>query len=298
MARPQKNTVTYFPLDCDDGKKMYYIEETYGNDGYATFIKLLKELARSEYHYLNLSKQTTVMFLSSKCKVSKEVLLSIISDLVELEKFDKELWDDSKVIWCQDFIDSIQDAYLKRKNECINRKSLLLLLDSLGVRKPHKLHHKQGLGIEKDTSNTQSKVDKIKTEEIKTEENKPNDFLLCENQKFKEIVDVFNSVCRELPIVSEITQDRKKAILDIESKYGLEKIGIVFQITSQSDYLNGKINNWKASFDWILKPVNFLKILENNYKNNGQNSNKTAEYTPSDELKEKIANRLFAKELP
>jgi len=297
MARPQKNTVTYFPLDCDDGKKMYYIEETYGNDGYATFIKLLRELARSEYHYLNLSKSTTIMFLSSKCKISKETLLSIISDLVDLEKFDRELWDDNKIIWCQDFIDSIQDAYLKRKNECINRNSLLLLLDGLGVRKPIKLPPKHGLGIENDPNNTQSKEDKIKEEERKEKEKKLNDILLSENMKFQEIVKIFNSVCKELPIVSEITQDRKKAILVIESKYGLDKIGTVFQLTSQSYYLNGKINNWKASFDWILNPKNFLKILENNYKNNGQTTNKKGEYAASDELKEKIANRLFAKEL-
>ena len=160
MARPQKNTVAYFPLDCEDGKKMFYIEETYGNDGYATFIKLLRELARSEYHYLNLSQPTTIMFLSAKCKVSKEVLLAIINDLVELGKFNRMLWEENKVIWCQDFVESIQDAYLKRKNKCITLEGLLLLLVSLGVRKPSNYTKNNG-------SNTQSKVDKKKEEEIK-----------------------------------------------------------------------------------------------------------------------------------
>lgn len=165
MARPQKNTVTYFPLDCEEGKKMYYIEETYGNDGFATFIKLLRELARSEYHYLNLSQPTTMMFLSSKCKVSREVLESIIKDLVELGKFNRLLWEENKVIWCQDFIDSIQDAYIKRKNKCITFEGLLLLLEGLGVRKPVKSKIKEPL-------NTQSKEEYIKEEEIKPEETK------------------------------------------------------------------------------------------------------------------------------
>lgn len=31
MARPQKNTVDYFPFYCEDGKKMYYLE-VYAND--------------------------------------------------------------------------------------------------------------------------------------------------------------------------------------------------------------------------------------------------------------------------
>ena len=136
MARPEKNTVEYFPFLCEDGKKMFYLEETYGNDGFATFIKLLRELAKTNYHYLDLSKTTTLMFLSAKCKISKETLESIINDLVDLEKFDAQLWNENKIIWCQDFIDSIQDAYNKRKNKCITKQVLLLLLESLGIRKP------------------------------------------------------------------------------------------------------------------------------------------------------------------
>jgi len=138
MARPEKNTVEYFPFYCEDGKKMYYLEETYGNDGFATFVKLLRELAKTDYHYLDLSKNTTMMFLSAKCKINKETLDSIINDLVDLEKFDSVLWNENKIIWCQDFIDSIQDAYNKRKNKCITYDGLLLLLISLGVRKPIK----------------------------------------------------------------------------------------------------------------------------------------------------------------
>lgn len=135
MARPQRNTVDYFPFICQEGKKMFYIEQTYGNDGFATFVKLLRELALSENHYLNLSDPTTLMFLSAKCRVSKEILESIINDLVNLGKFDKTLWSENKIIWCEDFIENISDAYKKRNNECITYQGLLLLLHSLGVRK-------------------------------------------------------------------------------------------------------------------------------------------------------------------
>jgi len=131
MARPEKNTVDYFPFICAEGKKMYYLEETYGNDGFATFIKILRELANTEFHYLELSKNNTKMYLSAKCKVPKETLELIIADLVELGKFDKAFWDEFEVIWCQDFVDSIQDAYKKRMNKCLNKKSLRELLNGL-----------------------------------------------------------------------------------------------------------------------------------------------------------------------
>lgn len=156
MARPQRNNVDYFPFLCEDGKKMFYIEETYGNDGFATFIKILRELAKTDYHYLDLSESMTIMFMSAKCKVSKQTLESIINDLVELGKFDRELWSENRIIWCQDFIDSIGDAYSKRANNCIDRNSLLKLLISKGIRKPSKLHRKPSKSNSDLTVNPQS----------------------------------------------------------------------------------------------------------------------------------------------
>jgi len=163
MARPERNNVDYFPFYCEEGKKMYYLEEQYGNDGFATFVKILRELAKTDFHYLDLSKKTTLMFLSAKCKVGTNILESIINDLVDLEKFDSVLWNENKVIWCQDFIDGIQDAYSKRKNKCITYDGLLLRLQGLGVRKPIKC-------TLIDHINTQSKVEYTKTKESKEED--------------------------------------------------------------------------------------------------------------------------------
>jgi len=171
MARPQRNNVDYFPFLCEEGEKMFYLEETYGNDGFATFVKLLRELAKVDYHYLNLSKPSSMMFLSAKCKVSKEVLNAIISDLVELGKFDRLLWEENSIVWCQDFIDSIQDAYSKRTNSCVDYNSLLTLLGGLGVRKLSKSTTKPSKQpstvpvkpqrIVKDTKVDESKEDKF-----------------------------------------------------------------------------------------------------------------------------------------
>lgn len=161
MARSELNTVSYFPLYCDEGQKMFYIEETYGNDGFSTFIKILRELAKTEYHYLDLSKPTSLMFLSAKCKVGKDLLNSIITDLVELGKFDKELWEKAKIIWCQDFVDSIKDAYDKRKNNCITRNSLLELLYAKGILIRPKLSPKQSKGKSQGDGNTQIKEEYI-----------------------------------------------------------------------------------------------------------------------------------------
>lgn len=221
MARPERNNVDYFPFICEDGNKMFYIEETYGNDGFATFVKLLRELAKTNYHYLDLSKPSTMMFLSAKCKVSKEVLNSIISDLVDLGKFDKTLWDENKIIWCQDFIDSIQDAYSKRNNKCITLDGLRILLTSLGILKPSKL-------LSKGVSNPQSIL-----EDSIVKKNKVN--IIPEFSEF------LNYALEKKPKVNQ---------LDLRFKY---------DSWIANDWKNGndkKIVNWKSN---LLNTLPYIK---------------------------------------
>lgn len=132
MARPERNTVDYYPHIVGEGKKMFFIENKYGNDGYATWHKLLEKLSLTDFHYLNLNKEEEVMFLASKCRVSEETLLNIITDLSKIGSFDKEMWS-NKIVWCQLFIDSIDDAYKKRNNDCITLEGLRELLTGLGI---------------------------------------------------------------------------------------------------------------------------------------------------------------------
>ena len=239
MARPQRNNVDYFPFLCEEGKKMFYLEETYGNDGFAVFVKLLRELAKTDFHYLDLSKNTTLMFLSAKCKVSKEILLSIINDLAELEKFDSILWNENQIIWCQDFIDSIQDAYGKRNNKCITYEGLLTLLTSLGVRKPSKSKSKEPV-------NPQSIVEYSK--EDKSILNNSIDIL------FKDL-NINNSLKEK---ILEYIDYRKEIKKPLKSEKSI--IALIKKLSSDSDAIekiNQTIENgWQGLFDLKEKPKN------------------------------------------
>tara|TARA_B110001450_G_scaffold227295_1_gene226592 strand:- start:2226 stop:2936 length:711 start_codon:yes stop_codon:yes gene_type:complete len=166
MARPEKNNVEYFPFLCKEGKGMYCLENKYGNDGFATWVKILRQLAVTNYHYLNLSDKLEMMFLASKCKVSEEALECIINDLCDLGEFDKNLWVENKIIWSEKFINHIKEAYMKRKNSCIDKNTLLHLLDSLGVRKLSKSSTKPKKEPLEGGGNTQSKEKKRKEKKI------------------------------------------------------------------------------------------------------------------------------------
>jgi len=165
MARPARNNVDYFPFYCKEGRAMFYIEEKYGNDGYASWIKILRQLAVTNFHYLNLSDDIDAMYLAAKCKVDEETLNSIITDLSKLGEFNLKLWSENKIVYSEKFIESIEDAYNKRNNKLHTLISLREHLTGLGVLKPIKLRVKGG-------DNTQSIIEYNKEEEKREEERK------------------------------------------------------------------------------------------------------------------------------
>lgn len=87
---------------------------------------------------------------------------------------------------------------------------------------------------------------------------------------YQEIMDNFHLICVSLPNIKEITPPRKKAI---NGKWKQLNKSIAdcmefFERVEQSDWLSGRNKEgWKASFDWIFKAANFVKIIEGNYDN-------------------------------
>jgi len=168
MARPERNNVDYFPHPVKHGKKMHYLENKYGNDGYATWFKLLEELGDANYHYLNLNKEEQVMYLSSRCLISEIKLFEIINDLVKFGEFDEKFWD-KKILVDEKFINSIQDAYKKRNNKCLSLISLSKKLSIKSIPKQSNGNLKSGekpQRIGKDTIEDQTIGKEIKEKKI------------------------------------------------------------------------------------------------------------------------------------
>ena len=118
MARPQKQTVDYFPhyAGASNGKTLFILQSRFGNDGYATWFKLLELLATSEGHYFSYNSPSDWQFLLAKTGVSADILTEILTILADVEAIDREL-NEHKVIWVQKFIDNLADLYKRRKTE-------------------------------------------------------------------------------------------------------------------------------------------------------------------------------------
>ena len=114
MGRPRKQTVDYFPHFVTSSRTKDILQDKWGNDGYAVWFKLLELLGRSDGHYYDCTKTVDRDYLVSLMKVPEETVTEIINTLVEMEKLDRELWEERKIIWCQQFVDNLQDVYSKR----------------------------------------------------------------------------------------------------------------------------------------------------------------------------------------
>ena len=92
------------------------------------------------------------------------------------------------------------------------------------------------------------------------------------NHDFDEIISFFNQQMKGKGIqqVAIITSERRQAFDRLVSQTGVNKDTLKQAIknAAESDFLNGKgPKGWVASFDWMMMPQNFQKVLENNYRN-------------------------------
>ena len=85
-------------------------------------------------------------------------------------------------------------------------------------------------------------------------------------EKRKEIVDVYNSICTNLSKIQKVTDKRKKSIDAFAKEFTLEQFKEICEKTNTTDFLIGKNERgWKADFDFLMRIDKATAILEEKY---------------------------------
>ena len=91
---------------------------------------------------------------------------------------------------------------------------------------------------------------------------------------YQQITEAFNKICTSLLPVQQIDSTRRKIIKARYKDMGcsMDKVKEYFAKVQASDFLTGKIKRegkepFKATFDWIIKSANYIKVIEGNYVN-------------------------------
>jgi len=72
-----------------------------------------------------------------------------------------------------------------------------------------------------------------------------------------------------LPAVKAITSGSKRERL-LRARFNEKEFNFpkILEKVARSDFLLGVKTDWKVSFDWLICPSNYIKVLEGNYDNN------------------------------
>ena len=181
---------------------------------------------------------------SQKWNATKSVIIrSIKNNPALVEKFKSEVKNlDWKNIKIADFETNLTDLLTK------------LSTNQPADRQPNRLEPRvQHIGNENGNA--------IENGIVKEDEKK-------ESEVFAEIVNDYHTQCPDMPKVMRLTRDRKTHIRARLRDDGRQKVYEVICKAGNSDFLNGKNEKgWKATLDWLIKPNNFIKVLEGKYDN-------------------------------
>lgn len=237
--------------------------DKYHEAGYGVWWCIVELLTREETN--SLKKETLIAYVKTTLKTKNlKTLTAIVDYCIEqglLVEKDGYIFNERIIRQCNEFKE------ISRKN-------------TENVKKYWENRKKEGLPNDGNTTVSQSNNDgcsnKIKENKIKEnkdtsgepdfseEKNSSND---SKNEYADFVAETYKAICKDkFNNILSLSDTRKSHCNALVSKYGKEKVKEGFEKASKSSFLIG-VNNegWKATFDWLILPNNFLKVLEGNY---------------------------------
>ncbi|MGG7176224.1 Lin1244/Lin1753 domain-containing protein [Clostridium paraputrificum] len=255
MARPVKEGLEYFPLDCDidQDDKVALIEAQHGIKGFGIVIKLLMKIYKRGYFYEWTEKEQ--LLFSKRVNVDINEVNVIIDDLIKWNFFSEELFRSEQILTSK----GIQSRYLaavgRRQKVKILREYLLLDEETINVYKNLVIVDiNPSSEVVNVDSGTQRKEKKSKVKESKGNNNKVTSLSLFEQLGFGTINQVILSDIDGLD--KEYTEVWVQEALKEANEQGVRNI----------KYVKGILKNWEN------KGFKTERIKPNNVKANGFNN--------------------------
>ena len=268
MVRPYKSGIDYFPIEVymDQDDKVQMIEAIHGIAGFGLLVRLLMKIYQEGYYY-EWTEKEQILF-SKKVNVDINDVNAFIDSCIKWEVFNPKIYEKYKILTSRGIQKRFLDAVKRRSTTSLIKEYLLLNAEDM-----KDFNQIVIVSINDDNVNINEENVNISTQrrEEKSREEKSREEYV-ENAQI--ILDLYHEYLPMLPKVKKLTPQRISYINKRIDDYSLEEVKEMLIKASKSDFLTGKSKDWKASFDWLMNPSNFLKVLEGNYANkegsNGQ----------------------------
>lgn len=138
---------------------------------------------------------------------------------------------------------------------------------------------------DKQVTTIEEKKEKKEKEELKKKDliNNSNELFNCPSESqpdektgaYDDLLKLWNSLDQYgIKPIRAITSQRLKLLKPRIRQYGRESFAECVEQIKQSDFLQGKHTGkpWTVTFDWMILPSNYPKVLEGNYRNKSNGS--------------------------
>lgn len=269
MARPKKYGLDYFPLDVNfyADTKIRRLRARFGNDGVMVYIIILCKIYEQGF-YIDYNEDL-VLDISDDLNVSENFIRQVVQYLLSRSLLDSKLAMSGQLTSA-----AIQRRFQGAKRTPVRVNGAYWLLEKEETASLIQLYHNEdkcnnneGFCNKNPDKCAENKTDKSRVDKSRVDKreraDKPPDL-----SPINTVVDLFNSICTQMPKVKAVGEKRTAKINGLLKAYDKNTIQAVFLSAHKSDFLNGKNDRgWTATFDWIIVPDNFRKVMEGNYDN-------------------------------
>lgn len=251
-GRPLKSGLDYFPLDVVLDEKFELIEAECGIEGFGIIVKLMQKIYGNGF-FLLWDEKTEIVF-SNRINVNKNSINEVINSALKWGLFEKSLWDEHKVLTSA----GIQKRYF----EVVSRRKVVDVVENYLLIDPPNNDNINLINVD---NNSQRKGKERKG---------------TPQPPLEKIIEIYHAELPDLPIVRAPESIKPK--LSARCKEKPERLNPEWwreffkKEIKASDFLMGKVKDFKANLDWICGPQNFGKIMNGQYVNKKQGNG----YTP------------------
>lgn len=200
MAR-RKHTADYFPYAVKDGKTLFVLESQWQATGTGVFTNVLRFLCSTPDHHYCIKDAGDRLYFFSRLHIDEETGMKMLCAMKKTGKLDEVLFN-HQIIYCQDLVDSIQDAYRKRENEIVTRERVF---EFYGI----PAEEREITAEESDNPQDEGGISTQK----KRKEKKQKETILLSDHKFTNIPEGLSAKWREVAPGVNIPDEIKKAEL-------------------------------------------------------------------------------------
>jgi hypothetical protein len=125
MARPQKEGIDYFSLDCQFNDKVKLIQAEFGPVGIGILVKLWQKIYGEKGYYTAWDNDVALVF-AQDCKAGANVVKEVVSACLRRGIFDREKFEQHHILTSEGIQERYAEATERRTGQKINELYLLI----------------------------------------------------------------------------------------------------------------------------------------------------------------------------